>query len=181
MTGAYPTADDVARAVVAACRETGADPEECVTGRVYCVGGAANKYALSRARVYAAFALDELFDECGSSSMSRMVGASSVTCHLSTARSQQRNGLLRWFDGAALERVKSAVRRPSAACRGLVEYNERRDEFDLPMHMRRAVATAVADVTASLMGDPPRERSALAGAAEWRPYEERAKYKDAVP
>ena len=103
-----------ARAVVAACRETGADPEECVQGRMFKRRDAVGRFALSRARVYAAFALDEVLDRSdnwiGLTSISRMVGASSYRSHLSSARHQQRHGLLSWFDDAALERVKRAVR-----------------------------------------------------------------------
>jgi|HubBroStandDraft_6_1064221.scaffolds.fasta_scaffold1302654_2 hypothetical protein len=114
MADRFPTADQVATAIVAACRETGGDllPTALALARGERdprVG--AVPYPISRARVYAALALESLFD-VGGTAISRMVGAANPSrgTLLPMIRSNIENNALRWYDPAALERVKAAVR-----------------------------------------------------------------------
>jgi hypothetical protein len=113
-----PTADDVARAVVAACQETGEDPVSVVTKRFdrcqmsRTPGGRA--WAVQRhfrARLYAFAALVAEFlpgdtASCGVAKhpFARMVGAHNVASFLGTV-SQRRD-----LDAAVLGRVRAAVR-----------------------------------------------------------------------
>jgi hypothetical protein len=118
VTDVSPTARQVGIAVVAACRETGADPVECIQGEMYCHGPRTSerRFAFARARVYAALAIESLFD-CGATFIGRAVGASrsSADTLLSNTRFQLRNGSMRWYDPNALERVKGAVRTDGGA------------------------------------------------------------------
>jgi hypothetical protein len=242
----FPTADQAAAAIVAACRETGADPIKCLQGVSFDhVIGRNNpaRYCYSRARIYAAMAIRQLFN-CGAVAVGRIVGSRSSGCLLSNIDFQMRNDKMRWYDGAAKDRVVAAVlaagpvldleprlvqsKSPSYSCcdcgkplkthsrqcrdcyRGLTEQSARkrtsritdplasaivaafepaavkvepcRDlvvrtsdplEFRTPIVVRRAPTPAdqCHDLTAELMGDPAPQRSALAGARPWRPYE----------
>lgn len=60
----FPTADDVAVAIVAACRQTGEDPVSCAEGI----------YTVRRARHYAMHALARVFPEAMRRSLARCVG-----------------------------------------------------------------------------------------------------------
>lgn len=115
MADRFPTADQVATAIVAACRETGgellATAQALARGERDDVKGNAATYPISRARVYAALALDDVF-HCGGTAISRMVGAANPSrgTLLPMARSNIANNALRWYDKAVLARVKAAVR-----------------------------------------------------------------------
>jgi hypothetical protein len=114
MADRFPTADQVATAIVAACRETGGDPVAVLRGDSSKEAGGRNNYPTPHARMYAALALAAVFDGWGSSTaIARMVGVvnpRSQSNYLAVIRDNQKNGVLRWFDQAALERVKAAVR-----------------------------------------------------------------------
>jgi hypothetical protein len=111
----FPTADQVATAIVAACRETGGyllpTAIRVARGERDLAAGKSAGYPISRARVYAALALEALFD-VGGTAISRMVGAANPSrgTLLPMIRSNIENNALRWYDPAALERVKAAVR-----------------------------------------------------------------------
>jgi hypothetical protein len=103
MADLFPTAHQVALAIVAACRETGADPL-----KIEYVGDQAR----GRARLYAAVALRELFSSPdpgapGNVSFSRMCGGNKNM--LTLFDNQQRRGGNPWWDYYALERVRAAV------------------------------------------------------------------------
>lgn len=107
--GDCPTADQVALVIVAACRETGASPMDVLSGEFdhnRCNSAAENVYPISRARVYAAASICELFG-CGRAASSRMCGASkkSEAAHLALIYS----GSARWFSLETLRRVASAI------------------------------------------------------------------------
>jgi len=121
-----PTADQVAALIVAACRETGASPIDVLSGEhdeyrnlSYELG-----YPISRARVYAAAAINEMFG-CGRAVSSRLcgVGKNSQGAHLSLIYS----GSAKWFDVATLRRVASVIDAERAAAIELDrEYPRRR-------------------------------------------------------
>ncbi len=94
-----PTADQVAAVIVAAARETGADPV-----RVLKVETTAEK----RARTYAAFALRKLFPECPMPAIGRMVGSDHPP-YVSIVYSKIMADQFQWFDMEALQRVLAAV------------------------------------------------------------------------
>jgi hypothetical protein len=117
----FPTADQVATAIVAACRETGrltgdsdvqANALALARGERDAFRSKDAGFPISRARIYAALALDDIFG-CGGTAIARMVGVgpnASKGTLLPTARSNIENNALRWYDPAALGRVKAAVR-----------------------------------------------------------------------
>lgn len=102
-----PTADQVAIAIIAASKETGASPQ--------LVASRANDnrldrtFAISRARTYAALAIRAIFPENSGASISRMVGSSYPEQHLQQIDSRMKNNDLKWFDNDAFMRVVDAT------------------------------------------------------------------------
>ena len=154
----YPTADQVARAIVAACRETGSDPIAVASGEMV-LGGPHGNLALSRARVYAAWALDELGFDCGAVAVARMCGV--ATCSegsfLASVRHRFNHGKLSWFSRVVVDRVKMAIGRPAERKAAAIT-----EGGPLTMKREPVPAALCEDLTAKLMGDPPHGRSALA-------------------
>lgn len=99
-----PSANQVAWAIVAACRETGADPVAVAEGINVC-----GSRESSRARSYAAYALNELF-RCGPVAIGRMVGSGAPSSFLSTLSWNLKKDKVRWWEDAAAERVIDAVK-----------------------------------------------------------------------
>lgn len=110
-----PTSDEVATAIIAACRETGAAPEDVVTGAEREAGVAIDKaQAISRARAYAGFALDKVFNrptvEIPRSDIARLIGVNKPTWGAFFSSLEQRKAAtIRWWDDDALKRVVDAV------------------------------------------------------------------------
>lgn len=148
----FPTADDVARAIVAACRETGDDPIRAASGLV---GGAHG--TTIRARHYALHALLHTFPKLPRGIAAKLVGApgNPVTFYHNSwhqvvrPRASASGHMALWWNDAAYARVIDAICGPK--------------KFRLAEHLttRRQARSDAADVTASIMGDPPRNRSAL--------------------
>jgi hypothetical protein len=67
----YPTSEQVAQIIVAACRETGASPLDVITGQFDNYRNPHGDYPISRARVYAAAAANDEDLECGDFSEGR--------------------------------------------------------------------------------------------------------------
>ena len=108
----YPSADQVAIAIITASREVGADPIDVVlgNGNAGCKeGGGTTQYAISRARAYAAFALRTVFTQCGAVAIGRMVGSRSPSGLLASLDAQMRNKSLRWWDDKVFMRVASSL------------------------------------------------------------------------
>lgn len=162
------TADAIAHAVVAACREEGSgeDPIRVVEGAPGL-----------RARAYAAFALERVFPHIARPVIARVCGASSYEVYMAGIDYRRKHGQCQWWDDAVLERVVEAVRRSMGAQRDLVLVTERairsratvaqayaalRQVSSITVRREPAPAHLCADVTAELMGDPPPSRSALA-------------------
>lgn len=180
-----PTADEVARAIVAACKETEEDPFRCATA-----------IAGSRARHYALHALAFFYPPQGREDkelLARVVGcpgkplmfwSNSNTqvfrpCVIKAYGGQVTHTYphwARWFDDEAFARVKAAIRptsRERVVCSTPLKPAAIEAEFpkatlservNTPLTMRRKPARCFDDVTATLMGDPPLERSALSKA-----------------
>lgn len=105
-----PTADQVAAAIVAACRETGADPIAVASGHRDEVRSAPDrKFAISRARAYAALAIREIFKENGPVAIARWVGSLSPACYVTNVDRDRKDGRYRWWDEAAFQRVVAAT------------------------------------------------------------------------
>lgn len=105
-----PTADQVAAAIVAACRETGADPIAVASGEKDDTRAAPErKYAVSRARAYAALAIREIFKENGPVAIARWVGAGTPSCYMTNVDRDVREARLKWWDAAAYQRVVAAT------------------------------------------------------------------------
>jgi hypothetical protein len=100
-----PSADQVAAAIIAACRETGADPESVASG----AKGAGSRFPISRARAYAALAIRAVFPENGSVALGRMVGSNAPSSYVTQIDNQLRNGLLKWWDDKTFMRVVEAL------------------------------------------------------------------------
>lgn len=147
-----PTADHIAIAIIAACRETGADPEQVAMGATN-KAGRHGDHSITHARAYAALALAAVFD-CGRPAIARMVGSRHPNAYMSGLDFARKRGDMRWWDDAAFMRVVTAV-----------------ETIPLP---RLKLPTLYADpilpkprrplgacLTEELMGDPAPARSAL--------------------
>jgi hypothetical protein len=105
-----PTSDQVALIIAAACRETGASPLDVLAGKFDDYRNPTHPhpqgYPISRARVYAAAAINEMF-YCGRAASSRMcgVGKNSEGSHLAMVYS----GTAKWFSLDVLRRVASVI------------------------------------------------------------------------
>jgi len=103
-----PTADQVGRAIVAACIETGYKPELAlaVASGEQNPRGSTEDYSISRARAYAVVALYEVFD-IKSQVAARLCGVKkhSQTSYIFYYQKQKPV----WFERAILDRVKAAV------------------------------------------------------------------------
>lgn len=144
----YPHPDLIAHAIVAACKETGADPVAVASGE----RDGDCYYSVSRARAYAATAIRAVWQGCGNMAIARMFGASSPSCYFASLEARRSKGLS-WWSARALERVVTAI--PYRKSRLL------RQGENGPLTMRRAPVDNAADVTGSFMGDPQPGRSAL--------------------
>lgn len=179
-------ADTVAIAIVAAARETGADPVAVASGQIDDSYGGGAAYPISRARSYAAVALHNLFyGQCdfGSPIFARMVGVSrkSEAAFFGGLDSRKRKGSAKWWDEKALERVRAAVcawdghqSRVMAVAERTIQSGGTISEFaariraqvpakvtSLAMRRDPVPAEQCQDVTAEFFGDPPAGRSAL--------------------
>lgn len=145
-----PNADDVARAIVAACRETGEDPIACASG----VSGI-------RARHYAMHSLLHVFPDLQRKSAASIVGCPGKPVYFWNASWNQvakpqtfgNRRKANWWDEESYGRVIKAIEQPQT---------QRKIAVIEALNLRRPIARQVYDVTASLMGDPPHDRSALA-------------------
>ena len=95
-----PTADQVARAIVAAARETGADPVKVLRE--------AGRVEERNARTYAAFALCRLFPDCRPSTIGRLVGSDHPP-YAAIIVAKINADKFPWFKREALQRVLAAV------------------------------------------------------------------------
>lgn len=153
------TADHVAWAIVAACRETGDDPFDCACGKMRPSGP--GRHGALRGRHYALHALVEVFPEHDKFELARMVGApgnSRAFWHHSwnqvakPASSGRR--MVNWWDDGAFARVILAIRAVPEHRFGLVA--------EISLHRDPVPIERCADMTAEFFGDPPPGRSALA-------------------
>lgn len=106
------TADDVAHAIIAACRETGADPLQVGAG----LGGKdKSMWPITRARVFASHALAELFPRHSRAAIAECcgVGRGRSANYFAECRSNRRAGGSSWFSDLALARVMAHVREHS--------------------------------------------------------------------
>ena len=109
-----PTADEVARAIVAASREVGAKPIDVAEGASG-VGRAARveaRQAAGRARSYAAKALAAVFTSYPRSRIAGFVGNRGLVrqSYFSALDQRIRAGTVAWWNEAALARVVEAIR-----------------------------------------------------------------------
>lgn len=123
----YPTAEQVARIVVAACAETGVSPLDVLSGARDAYRNNHTDtpvYPISRARVYAAVAINEMFG-CGRACSSRMCGVSKKSEAAHTAIVY--GGAVKWFSLDVLRRVASEIDPERAARIELSREYPRRD------------------------------------------------------
>lgn len=109
------TADHVARAVVAAARETGADPVAVASGEN--PSAKTQDYSVSRARAYAATALATIFTSVPNMRIARLCGVSKAYAqvYFNTLRTNRRGNATTWWRDDVLSRVIDAVGvKPSA-------------------------------------------------------------------
>jgi hypothetical protein len=100
-----PTADEVAVAIVAASRETGADPIRVASGDNL---GGHGHVDVSRARAYAAMTL-RAKTKASSAAISRAIGSGSPGVYLSSLKRGVANKSLSWWSAEAFQRVLGAV------------------------------------------------------------------------
>lgn len=231
----YPSADDVGRTIMAACRETGDDPVKVVTeewlwfeykGKQHWHDDPYKNKGRKHfpARHYAYHALVLEFPQTPKDILAHCVGVRrKETSFIGTARYQildgdhyDRRPKTNWFDFEALERVRNALRlgkglesltnqfwphvqeepkpfdldklppslRPEPKVRsepvpGLLKHEEEPPTSISLAVMKDLVPLAKPIIQNQLakvdFGDPPLERSALAEAKPWIPYEERCR------
>jgi len=162
------TAEDVACALVAASKETGADPVVVAMGVTNIGGGKGGDFSIAHARAYAALALAQVFPESGNDKVSRAVGAKSGA-YVRQIEAQLGRSNLAWWDCEAFARVREALRQrlafakivdaPAEAPARASSFEVLRESGRVPM--RRAYVPDCEDVTAEFFGDPPPGRSAL--------------------
>lgn len=104
-----PTADTIAVAIIAAAKETGADPIDVAVGVLATAGIHSGKIAVSRARAYAALALRAVLDNVPSKSIATWVASGSPAVYIGSIDFQIRNKQLKWWDNNAFMRVVEAV------------------------------------------------------------------------
>lgn len=179
-----PTADDVARAIVAAARETGEDPIDCI-----------KRVAGRRCRHYAMHALLHVFQDLGREPAAHLVGCPALprsfwynSWHQVVKPNWKGRPQAKWWDVDVLGRVIKVIeaRVPVAAAKPVAQLPALIPQrpLVLPPNMQGAIDAAKAavpstldklntrrrvvpacdceNVTSELMGDPPPSRSALA-------------------
>lgn len=109
----YPTAHQVAVAIVAAARALDTDPIAVALGDGK-MGGRHADHSASRARAYAAFALRQVVS-CGPTSIGRMVGARNGVNFVQNFEWRLRTGNLPWWDNAVASTVLNALVRATEA------------------------------------------------------------------
>lgn len=106
-----PTAYEIAVAIVAACRETGAQPEAVVLGAEREHGGFPIRDAIFRARAYAGRAIDRVFNRptiaIARPDISRLIGVNKPSWSAFFPSIDGRQ--LSWWDEDAFKRVVDAV------------------------------------------------------------------------
>lgn len=169
----WPSADEVAVAVVTAVRLAAAGPldsaqvlrrcEALVSGEVI-RKDIALIHGVSRARAYAALALADLFPGVGPIAVSRMCGSTTPSAHLGTMRHRIHHSTAPWYDPAMLALVRAAVQVQAEETAGRELVVRRGSGLVTRLETKRpAVAPQLCeDQTPDLMGDPPPGRSALA-------------------
>jgi hypothetical protein len=161
----FPTAEDIARAIVASCRETGEDAVRAASGFVGDINGPS-----IHARHYAMHALLHVFPDLPRLAAARVVGCPGKPAsfynnswnQVVRPRSDGTGHMAKWWDEYAFARVIAAIERAP----------EPSKKFRIAdsLETRRKPSAHVDDHTAALMGDPPPGRSALAQKqAEGRP------------
>lgn len=119
----HPTADDVARAIVAACRETGDDPIKTADGTA--LTAMRNKQKTNQARHYALHALVYVFPDLDRADAARMVGAPghpklywNASWHqVAKPRASGIGHMAGWFDDGIFGRVIQAIGKEPPAVR----------------------------------------------------------------
>jgi hypothetical protein len=112
MTDSFPTADDVAVAIVASAREVAPMEVERIAVLVasgeQVRGGPNGHVEIARARAYAAMALRSRF-KASAFQIGRLVGAGSPASYLSVISHDVAKGLRNWWDDDAFDRVAAAL------------------------------------------------------------------------
>lgn len=105
-----PTSHEIAIAIVTASRRQGIDPIAVAEGQIDPPGDGKKKvFPISRARIYAAFALAEVFDEISEGRIARWCGAAKYGC--ASFFSNKRG--TKWLDQAEVTIVVAAIVRGS--------------------------------------------------------------------
>jgi hypothetical protein len=107
----YPTADQIAHAIVAACRITGADPL-AVVSRETDTPSAANDFPIARARSYSALALAAVFPAMPRAAVDRVIGCQpgSIGVYLGGLNKRIKEGQCStWYDPEKLLGVVNAI------------------------------------------------------------------------
>lgn len=157
--------DIIARAIVSAAQQTGADPEQIALGVTNIGGGAEGDFSTAHARAYAALALYETYPNADRLTIARAVGAKS-SAYIGQIISQRGKGGLKWWCtlsfARVVEDVQTAARFSHITDEPRVPDVHRVREADAPpINMRKRVSANCESRTAELMGDPPPGRSAL--------------------
>lgn len=120
-----PTADDIARIIVAAFRMTQANPLD-VIARLPRGQGNRHQRAITEGRGYAALAMRKLFPNLASKAIGRMVGVPDDAGFVIKTYQQWQAGTLRWYDEIDFRRILRNCRvEPRAAVQVVVDETAR--------------------------------------------------------
>jgi hypothetical protein len=104
------TADDIAIAVVTACKATGADPYAVVRGEDDGFRGPMADYPIGRARCYAAFALHKVFqNDYPLALYAKLLGVKPASQSVYVAGLKLKRRLTSWWQDEIVEKVVAAI------------------------------------------------------------------------
>lgn len=117
----FPTANQIAHAIVAACKITGADPIAVASRE----SDMQNQllFPIARARSYAALALRERFPDLPNAAVDRVVGCRTLGVFLSALMRRVKAGGMPWLDPERLAGVVQAIPEADALKAGALQQN----------------------------------------------------------
>lgn len=107
-----PTANEVAKVIVAAARETGADPISVARGASKMGRAREEWFTISRARAYAGVAIEQRFPELSRPKIAALIGVgpgASRESYFPALEQRRSHGILKWWNPDALARIVAAL------------------------------------------------------------------------
>lgn len=124
----YPTADQIAHAIVAACRITGADPVAVASRETDRPSAAPVLFPIARARSYAALAIQAFFPALPRAAVDRVVGCTPSSIGMFVGSLNRRikdGGCTSWYDPERLLGVVNAIPKAIARAPAIPEIRQK--------------------------------------------------------